>query len=295
MTGRCVLHESAASAGGKSGGKNLGSFSDLAPRVISALVLVFAAGMTLWVGGDVFALFWLLTAYAVYWEWQGLIGAPRRIARVCAGALGLAATAALIRAAEFETAAIEFIVFGALVAVLAGRGRRLWAGSGFVYAGALLVSVCVLRETPRFGLLAIAWLFAVVWGTDVFAYFGGRLIGGPKLWPQISAGKTWSGTLAGGVAGALLGLAAARVGGGPEFASLPLFLIGVIVSGLAQIGDLFESAVKRRFGVKDSSNLIPGHGGVMDRVDGFIFASSFAALLGALHGHGAPAAGLFSW
>jgi phosphatidate cytidylyltransferase len=111
----------------------------------------------------------------------------------------------------------------------------------------------------------------------------------------VSAGKTWSGTLIGGLAGALLGLAAAYVGGGPQAATAPLFLAGLAGSGMAQLGDLFESAVKRRFGVKDSGNLIPGHGGVMDRVDGFLLASGFAATLGALHGHGSAAAGLFSW
>jgi phosphatidate cytidylyltransferase len=272
-----------------------GSFGDLAPRVVSALVLVAAAVATVWIGGDTFAVFWLLTSFAVYWEWQGLIGAAHRVARVVAGGFGLAVISALARTGELDIAALECVVVAALVSALAGPGRRLWAAAGFVYAAALVVSVCILRDSPEFGLVAIAWLFAVVWGTDVFAYFGGRLIGGPKLWPQVSAGKTWSGTLVGALAGALLGLAVARIGGGPQTATAPLFLAGLAGSGLAQLGDLFESAVKRRFGVKDSSNLIPGHGGVMDRVDGFIFASGFAATLGALHGHGSAAAGLFSW
>ena len=246
-----------------------GSFGDLAPRVVSALVLVVAAVATLWIGGDTFAVFWLLTSFAVYWEWQGLIDTARRIARVVAGGFGLAVISALARTGELDVAALECVVVAALVAALAGPGRRVWAAAGFVYAATLVVSVCILRDSPEFGLVAIAWLFAVVWGTDVFAYFGGRLIGGPKLWPQVSAGKTWSGTLVGALAGALLGLAVARIGGGPQTATAPLFLAGLAGSGLAQLGDLFESAVKRQFGVKDSSNLIPGHGGVMDRVDGF--------------------------
>ena len=282
-------------AGGQPPGKPGGGFGDLAPRVISALVLVAGAGSTLWIGGDVFALFWLLASFAVLWEWQGLIGARLRVARVVAGGAGLAVTAALAFVGEDSLTIIELLAIAGLLAVLAGPGKRLWASAGFIYAAALVVSVCILRNSEDYGLLAIAWLFAVVWGTDVFAYFGGRLIGGPKLWPRVSAGKTWSGSLVGGVAGALLGLVVAWLGAGPQAATPALFLIGVAGSALAQFGDLFESAVKRRFGVKDSSRLIPGHGGVMDRVDGFIFASVFAAALGALHGHGDAASGLFSW
>jgi phosphatidate cytidylyltransferase len=276
-------------------GKPSGGFGDLAPRVLSALALVAAASATLYAGGHVFALFWLAAAFAVHWEWQGLIGGARRLARVALGAAGLAAAAGLAFAGETPFALLELVLSAAIVAVIAESGRRLWAAAGVVYAGALVVSVCMLRGSPQHGLLAIAWLFAVVWGTDVFAYFGGRLIGGPKLWPRVSAGKTWSGTIVGLSSGAALGVAAVGFGAGSHSATLALFVIGLVVAALAQIGDLAESAVKRRFGVKDSSRLIPGHGGVMDRVDGFIFASVFAALLGALRDPSAPAAGLFFW
>jgi phosphatidate cytidylyltransferase len=152
-----------------------------------------------------------------------------------------------------------------------------------------------LRESPDVGALAIAFLFAVVWGTDIFAYFGGRLIGGPKLWPRVSAGKTWSGTITGVVSGALFGVAAVYFGGGPQLASWRVFLVGLAAAAFSQVGDLFESSVKRRFGVKDSSRLIPGHGGMMDRLDGFIFASVFAAMVGLLRSAPSVAAGLFFW
>ncbi len=272
-----------------------GGFGDLGPRVASAVVLAAAAVFTLYVGGDLFALFWLAAALAINWEWQGLIGGERRLARVAAGGAAAAAAAALGRNGLAGAAAAEIALFALVAAVLAGAGRRLWAGAGVIYAGALAFSVCLLRESPDFGVLSIAFLFAVVWGTDIFAYFGGRLIGGPKLWPRVSAGKTWSGTITGVLSGAAVGLATARLGGGAALAGLPTFLVGLFAAAVSQMGDLFESSVKRRFGVKDSSQLIPGHGGVMDRLDGFIFASVFAAALGLARGDPSAAAGLFFW
>lgn len=272
-----------------------GGFADLGPRVASAVVLVAAAGSTLYFGGDVFALFWMIAAFAVNWEWQGLIGGERRMARVVAGGAAVAAAAAFGRVGFAGVAMVEIVLFALVAAILAGAGRRVWAGAGVVYAGALAFSVCLLRESLDFGLLSIAFLFAVVWGTDIFAYFGGRLIGGPKLWPRVSAGKTWSGTITGVLSGAALGLATAYFFGGPALASVPTFFVGLFAAAVSQLGDLFESSVKRRFGVKDSSQLIPGHGGVMDRLDGFIFASVFAAVLGLARGDPSAAAGLFFW
>ncbi len=275
--------------------KKSGGFADLGPRVASAVVLVALAIGTLVVGGDLFVVFWLTAAVAINWEWQGLIGGERRLARVAVGGAGVAAAAALANGGATLAALAVIPCAAALAGVLGGRGVRLWAASGVVYAGSLLVAVSVLRDSTEAGPLSIAWLFAVVWGTDVFAYFGGRLIGGPKLWPRVSAGKTWSGTVTGALSGALLGLAAAHLAAPGAFRSLPVFLVSIAASAMAQIGDLAESSIKRRFGVKDSSHLIPGHGGVMDRLDGFIFASVFAALLGAAHGLASIAAGVFFW
>jgi phosphatidate cytidylyltransferase len=281
-------------AGGRAGG---GGFADLGPRVASAVVMVAVALATLYLGGDVFALFWLLAGFAINWEWQGLVGGPQRRLRVAAGGAAAAALAALggAGAGFVGWAALAVAACAAAAAALAGSGRRLWAASGVVYAGAPVFAVCLLRGSPDYGMLAIAFLFAVVWGTDVFAYFGGRLIGGPKLWPRVSAGKTWSGTITGVLCGALLGVATVYFGAGPALAGGKTFAVALLAAAVSQAGDLFESSVKRTFGVKDSSRIIPGHGGVMDRLDGFIFASVLAAAIGMAGGGDSAAANLFSW
>ena len=165
-----------------------------------------------------------------------------------------------------------------------------------VYAGSLLVSVGALHGSADYGARSIIWLFATVWGTDVFAYFGGRLIGGAKLWPKVSPSKTWSGTR-----DRRLRRRAYRRRGRRRWPrrsaheACALFALGLAAAAVSQGGDIFESWVKRRFGVKDSSGLIPGHGGFMDRLDGFIAAAVFAALVGALRGRSSIAAGLFDW
>jgi len=181
-----------------------GGFADLGPRVASAVVLVAAAAFTLYVGGDTFAFFWLAAGCAVNWEWQGLIDSERRLQRTLAGGASVAVAAALARFDYVAAAVAAIIAFAALTAALASPQRRIWAGAGVIYASALTLSVCLLRQSADYGALAIGFLFAVVWGTDIFAYFGGRLIGGPKLWPRVSAGKTWSGTAR--LAGPPLGL-----------------------------------------------------------------------------------------
>lgn len=277
------------------------NFSDLRTRVISGVVMVAAAiGALVW-GGAPFILFWLAAAIAIVWEWQKLLGEERRRPRFVIGAAALAVACAFA-AQNGPDFALLIIIAGALVVgFLATPGLRVWAGAGVFYAGALIVSIAVIRPPlpsilePPYNLRAILWLFAVVWGTDIMAYFGGRFIGGPKLWPRVSAGKTWSGTIVGVVCGALAGLAVAATRPDGPVAVLPLLLVGLAGGAAAQAGDLLESSIKRRFGVKDSSQLIPGHGGVMDRLDGFITAAVFVALLGVVRGAPTAAEGLFVW
>ncbi len=210
----------------------------------------------------------------VLWEWQRLVGGARLAERVAAGGLALA-LAALFALHNSILGAIAVLVLGAVaVGWLGGRRDGIWAAAGALYAGALVASVVLLRISPSFGLAAILWLFAVVWGTDVAAYFAGRLIGGPRLWPSVSPGKTWSGAIVGAFGGAVLGLMLA----GWTNRLTALFWLGLATAIVSELGDLFESALKRRFGVKDSSGLIPGHGGLMDRLDGFVAASVFAVV-----------------
>jgi phosphatidate cytidylyltransferase len=152
----------------------------------------------------------------------------------------------------------------------------------------------MLRNDLSLGLAAVLWLFAVVWAEDTGAYFAGRLIGGPKLAPRVSPNKTWSGAAGGVIAGVVAGSAVVVLAGitwRPTHAAIAL-----LVAVAAQLGDLLESGIKRRFGVKDASALIPGHGGLMDRVDGLLVAAAVAVAIGiARAGASAPAAGLLSW
>ncbi|MGH6869543.1 MAG: phosphatidate cytidylyltransferase, partial [Methylocella sp.] len=180
------------------------SLADLLPRVLSAIVLMAAAVVSVWQGGLAFDLIWLGAALAVGCEWQNLIAAPNRRLRFFLVALGLVVSAFYAGKAWFGTACAILGGCGLALALAAGPGRRIWAFGGIVYAGLLLVSAGARHGSADYGARSIVWLFATVWGTDVFAYFGGRLIGGAKLWPKISPSKTWSGTLTGVFAGAFL-------------------------------------------------------------------------------------------
>lgn len=268
--------------------------ADLLPRLASGLVLATAALTAVWQGGAIFALVWFGAALAVGLEWQNLIGARRLRLRFALTTAALAIACYCAAQGRLAMACGALGLAGVAIAVAAGRGRRLWAFAGVAYAGSLLISVFALYAVPGLGLRAIFWLFATVWGTDIFAYFGGRLIGGPKLWPQVSPSKTWAGTLCGVFAGALIGVAIGTLGleGAP---AAPVFALGLAAALVAQTGDILKSTVKRRFGAKDSSTLIPGHGGFMDRLDGFIAAAAFLALFAALDGLAAASGGPFSW
>jgi len=157
-----------------------------------------------------------------------------------------------------------------------------WIVAGVFYAGVLLVAPVILRHDAELGFLAIIFLFAVVWTTDIAGYFAGRAIGGPKLMAAISPKKTWSGALAGTLGAMIVAVLVARLFG--SFNSAAIVGIALLLSVVSQLGDLLESWIKRRFGAKDASGLIPGHGGAMDRLDGFWAASLVACLIGLLRG-----------
>jgi phosphatidate cytidylyltransferase len=216
------------------------------------------------------------------------------------------ASSAVLAAAALAAAwlgGIVFTVFWAAAALVVGwewtrlvthaDKRAHWLVAGGLYAAVTLIAPLMLRAEPDHGLTAVLFLFAVVWATDAMGYVVGRALGGPKLWPAVSPNKTWSGAAGGTIAALAAGVAVAA---GAGLAFVPIAILAVILSMVAQAGDLFESAVKRRFGAKDSSQLIPGHGGVMDRLDSFIAAALVAAAIGLVRGGPyAVARGLLIW
>ncbi len=255
--------------------------SELRLRIISGIIL---AGITLgatWAGGTVFELLSVGIALLVYYEWSTITRLAERDFQANAfGWLSQAVIAALIL---FDGAHVTLLVLAGFAAIAAlwvfFRKGTWWLPGGIVYAGLTGISLSAIRGEADIGLIAMVFIFAVVWATDILAYFTGRAIGGPKLAPRISPGKTWSGAIGGTVCGVVAGVAVFMSYFSLNDARIPLLALALSVS--SQIGDLFESYIKRRFAVKDSSKLIPGHGGVMDRVDGLVFAC-FAALLIAL-------------
>lgn len=262
---------------------------ELRLRIVSALVLGLGILATTWWGGWPFRLVWAVVAGLVAYEWLAMVSrrnaAPGGVGVALAGlALGFAPASAAALAGASALAAL----LGASLTPLV-RDRRLLEACGVAYALAFAVIAPAVRALPDFGLALIIWSFAVVWLTDIAAYFIGRRLGGPKLMPSVSPKKTWSGALGGTLAGTLGGCAVwsmtdnAASLAGPGLAVAASLLASVV----SQAGDLFESAIKRRFGAKDSSRLIPGHGGFLDRLDGYwavLVVSGAALFLGRLHG-----------
>jgi phosphatidate cytidylyltransferase len=289
-------------------GQDRGAIGKVAPegaarnfkrRVASAAVLAPVAIAAAYFGGWAFLIVCAIAAAAVLWEWTMLVARSAEPRILAPGLAALTVATGLIGATE-PTAAIVAIAIGALlVGGLVAFWPRcelpsVWAAGGVIYAGVVLLSPTLLRNDPQFGLQALLFLFAVVWTTDIFAYLIGRRLGGPLLWPRLSPNKTWSGAIGGLVGGVAAGIAVAYASGGTRGAVAGV--LALVLSVVAQGGDLFESAIKRRFGVKDTSSLIPGHGGVMDRLDGFLVAALAAVLIGILRqGVAAPARGLLAW
>lgn len=250
-----------------------GSMSNLQLRIISGAFFGVIVVAGVWLGGMPFRILCAVMAAGIFVEWRSITGTKSSdlLVRACE-LVFVAALGTLIAGMP------EFVVFGLLAgAVLAGffvviAGKAGgWLPAGLAYAGFPAACLAFLRGSEETGLVTALLLFATVWATDIFAYFVGRSLGGPKLAPSISPGKTWSGAF-GGVAAAIAAALAVAAWFGPSgSASFPV-VIG-LVSIWSQIGDLFESWVKRRFGVKDSGTMIPGHGGMMDRVDGLVAAA----------------------
>lgn len=269
--------------------------SNLQTRVLSAVVLAAVALSATWAGGVWFRLLAVAMGAAVFFEWATMAGRVVST-RQQAGAWVLVGLVLLALAVGMDADTVFPGALAAALAVfvhgrLAGEGGWLWLA--VAYAALPAGALAFLRDGDMAGLWAILFLFAVVWATDILAYFVGRAVGGPKLAPSISPGKTWSGAIGGAAAGTLAGIGVAAAAASPASPWL-IGLAALVLSVLSQMGDLFESGLKRRFGVKDSSRLIPGHGGVMDRVDGLVAAAIALYVVGALAaGIEVPAHGLF--
>jgi len=268
-----------------------GGLSNLQLRVISAVVMVVAVLFLTWLGGTWFRIFTALLGVAIFYEWMSM---AKALDRPAGPSVVLLVVALAIMVAGGPAWIVLLFLAVAPIVVLLSQGLAPagpWPASGITYAGLAALSLAFLRGDDQAGLIALLFLFATVWVTDILAYFVGRAVGGPKLAPSTSPGKTWSGAIGGAVAGTIAGLIIAWIAGG---ALVPLGVIALILSVVAQFGDLFESWVKRRHGVKDSSNVIPGHGGVMDRVDGLVAAALALYAIGALAGDpNSPARTLF--
>jgi phosphatidate cytidylyltransferase len=289
-----VLDTSPVSGPGDAGASASAPSNNLMLRIVSAALLAPLALFVAWIGDWPFAVFWGAAAIAVLWEWTRLVAGPRHFLMLssCASAI---VVAALVTWRDRPTAGILLVGLGALAAtIFAPRERRFWITAGIGYAGTMLLAPMLLRADAQYGFFAMVLLFAVVWTTDVLAYFAGRAIGGPKLSVAISPKKTWAGAIAGALGAMVVAVIVAGLFGSANGGTIAV--IALLLSVLAQLGDLLESWVKRRFGAKDASGLIPGHGGVMDRLDGFWAAALGGCLVGLLRGGFDNAArGLLVW
>ena len=258
--------------------------SELRARVASSAVLISVALLATYAGGWLFRAFWLAAGLAIALEWTAMTKVePRRPLQVIA-AIGLLTVSALVFSGHKLAGALALGLAILAAAVLGRTGRdRTWAAAGLAYAAVIVLVPPLVRDRPDLGIVGILWMFAVVWATDIAAYFTGRRFGGPKLWARVSPKKTWSGFAGGSVAGVAAGMAVAaasvRLDWAPPVGMVLVAAMSGIASVLAQLGDLGESAMKRRSAVKDSGRLIPGHGGVMDRLDGYWAAAACIGLV----------------
>lgn len=269
------------------------SWSDLGPRIASSVVLLAITVVSLVVGGYIFAAVIGIVFAGTYREWETMV-TLKPLSPVGIVLIGTVGVSALVYPWIGAFGTMGVVSAAAIFALAAGGEAALWRVGGLLFFGIVIVAVLALRGTTPDGILAGFFLGAVIWSTDTAAFFTGRQVGGEKLAPDISPGKTWSGAVGGFAIATLLGLILWLV-----FTQSPWWIGLAISAGLSllgQIGDLSESAVKRRFRVKDSGDIIPGHGGLMDRLDSLTFGAVAAFLIGTLHvGFEAAAQGLMFW
>lgn len=265
---------------------------DIIIRAASAAVLAPLAIAGLWLGGWAFAGLMGVAALLLSWEWAKMTAPGAAKWMAAAVAVGVIVPGLAVHMADISLGLV-LLSFGAILAYLIAHAVRrspIDAAYGVFYLGWPLVLLVWLRLSADGGSWMIL-LFAVTWASDVFAYLIGSLVKGPKLWPRFSPNKTWSGFIGGLVGGTAMAvlLVATEGGGYLSFAGISLWLAALtgLAGALATMaGDLWESALKRRYGVKDSGDLIPGHGGLLDRVDGLMFAVVVVAAIKLAVDHG---------
>ncbi|WP_439601479.1 phosphatidate cytidylyltransferase [Devosia sp.] len=278
------------------------SWTDLGPRFASAIVLLVMAGVGLYFGSYVFAALVAAVFAGCYREWERMV-TLKPLTTVGGALIGLLVIAALIYPALGAVASFAAVAIAAVVAAFGSQETRLWRIGGVVFYGIVIIALLTIRGEATWnqpgvfdsGLWAGLLLGCVIWATDTGAYFTGRQVGGEKLAPDISPSKTWSGAIGGFALGTLVGLVVwlLVVPQSPWWMGLALC---AALSILGQVGDLAESAIKRRFRIKDSGDIIPGHGGLMDRLDSLTLSSIFLCVVGVLHGGlGAVASGFLIW
>ncbi|HUE44772.1 MAG TPA: phosphatidate cytidylyltransferase [Aestuariivirgaceae bacterium] len=269
---------------------------ELGVRIVAAAVLIPLVLALVWLGGWWFAGLLVLVGGLMAREWCAIVHGGSRVQLALHLLAVLAAT--LVSGLYGTAAALACIALIWLAASVHARialhRHGFWVFAGVPYVALPLVALMALRADPVYGLIAVGWLFVVVWSADTAAYAAGRGIGGPKLAPSISPNKTWAGLAGAAVGAAFAGGLAGWLADLPWLA--PVVVIAAVIGVVEQLGDLFESLLKRHHGVKDSGAVIPGHGGMLDRVDGLVAASLLAVLVGAVNsGADNAGAGLLAW
>jgi phosphatidate cytidylyltransferase len=260
-----------------------GKFADLRLRLISAIAVGAVALLCVWLGGIWIAVLAAFAALAMILEWRSITAHAGRPAGMDAVPYAVAAVAGVLAVYAGVAWAGALLLIGLTLAGYAWDARRgreragRWAVAGAIYVGGAAMAFVALRGVETYGFLSIIWAASVVIAADVGGYFAGRTIGGPKLWPAVSPNKTWAGLVGGLALAAIVGSIFSGATTGTYF--YQVCTVSAIAALLAQAGDLAESALKRHFGVKDAGTLVPGHGGLLDRLDGHMAAILVAALV----------------
>lgn len=249
---------------------------DFRTRVVSGVGMGAVAALFTFSGAIAFSILVVVVAMLLSWEWGRLVHG-RDADVVIAIHVGAAGVAAVLAAIGYVGLGLLALPIAAILAMLLSLGRNsVLAALGVFYAGLPAVALIWLRSDESLGMLAVIFVIVIVIASDTAGFLFGRMLGGPRLWPRISPNKTWAGMIGALVASSIIG--ALFWFALPEASAVRLAASGVVLSLAAQGGDLAESAIKRRFGAKDSSSLIPGHGGIMDRVDGLVAAAAVVGL-----------------